>query len=57
MIDGKPDSNLTRIVLANNGKTVVRWKADSKNHSIYAKVRDKNDNLILFSNPIYIRML
>jgi len=54
VVDGKWDSTLNRAVLTNDEKILAKWKADGARHSIYARVRGKDDKLVLVSNPIYI---
>ncbi|MHA4809061.1 CehA/McbA family metallohydrolase [Flavitalea flava] len=54
IIDGKLNSTLNREILSNNEKIQVKWGTEDNRHSIYIKVREKDDNLALVGNPIYI---
>lgn len=54
VVDGKRDSTLNRAVLTDDEKIGMKWKADGARHSIYARVRGKDDKLVLVGNPIYI---
>jgi hypothetical protein len=54
MIDGKLNSKLNQELLSNNEKIQVKWETDDKRHSIYIKVRDKDEKLVLVGNPVYI---
>ena len=54
IIDGKLNPGLDRKLLSNDEKIQVKWEPDDKRHSIYIKVRDKDEKLVLVGNPIYI---
>jgi predicted metal-dependent phosphoesterase TrpH len=54
IIDGKLNSKLNRELLSDNEKIQVKWQTDDNRHSIYIKVRDKEEKLVLVGNPIYI---
>lgn len=54
IIDGKLDSKLNREILSNNEEIQVKWETDDTRHSIYIKVRDKDEKLVLIGNPICI---
>jgi hypothetical protein len=54
IIDGKVNSNLNREILSDDEKVQVKWETDNNRHSIYIKVRDKDEKLVLVGNPIYI---
>ena len=54
IIDGKLNSKLNQEILSDNEEKQVRWETDGNRHSIYIKVRDKNEKLVLVGNPVYI---
>lgn len=54
VIDGRLNASLSRGVFSNDEKIQVKWKSGGGRHSIYVKVREKDEKLVLFSNPIYI---
>jgi hypothetical protein len=54
MIDGKLNPKLNREISSNNENIQVKWETDDNRHSIYIKVRDKDEKLVLVGNPIYI---
>jgi len=56
VVDGKLDSTLNREVLSDNEKIQVKWETDNTRHTIYIRVRDKDEKLVLVGNPIYIEV-
>jgi hypothetical protein len=54
IIDGKLNAKINRQILSNNEQIEVKWKTDEARHSIYIRVRDKDEKLVLVGNPIYI---
>ena len=54
IIDGKLNPKLNREILSDNEKMQVKWKTDDTRHSIYIKVRGKDEKLVLVGNHIYI---
>jgi hypothetical protein len=54
IIDGKSKPKLARELLSNDEKIQVKWQADDNRHSIYVRVRGKDEKLVLVGNPIYI---
>lgn len=54
IVDGRVATALGRRLSSGDERVEVRWVADDKRHSIYAKVRDKDDKLVLVGNPVYI---
>jgi hypothetical protein len=54
VIDGKLHSDLNREIVSNDEKIRVEWETDDHRHSIYIRVRSKEEKLVLVGNPIYI---
>jgi hypothetical protein len=54
IIDGVLCPELTQAVSSDDEKIQVKWKTDGHKRNIYTKVRGKNQELELVSNPVYI---
>jgi hypothetical protein len=54
IIDGVLCPELTQAVSSDDEKIQVKWKTDGHKRNIYTKVRGKNQELVLVSNPVYI---
>jgi hypothetical protein len=53
IIDGKLWPEFTQAVLSDDEKIQIKWKTDYNRHSVYTKVRDKNQRLVMVGNPLY----
>ena len=54
IIDGKLNPKLNREILSDNETVHATWETDDNRHSIYIKVRDKDEKLVLVGNPVYV---
>lgn len=54
IVDGKLDAAFGRSLLTDNEVVRVKWVGDGRRHTIYVKVRGKDEKLVLVGNPIYI---
>lgn len=56
VVDGDVHPENTRAITTDNETLTIPWKADGKYHFVYVKVKNKEDKLVMVSNPLYFNL-